>query len=210
MIWNLLLCGALLVTVVQRVASQEKEKKSSNLRQYYSGKFGFYQPAKELNNGLLFGLDGITEFINYDLTLTGAIDFYQKRSIDVFKSSSAQVNQQAIVMIPLHGSVGYKLADVPDADTRIYVGIGGGYNLFFYDVEYVTTSSTILGPIGTARTESKNSGNAFFTAFARILIGRIFVEPRFHVASANSGSLEGGSYIVDASGFSVTMGFQYQ
>ncbi|HWP82676.1 MAG TPA: hypothetical protein VNN76_08480 [Bacteroidota bacterium] len=212
MIRVLAVCGVLVVVGVQQIIAQEKEKEkqSSNLRQYYSGKFGFYQPSKELNNGLLFGVDGITEFIHYDFTLTGAIDFYQKQTISVYQNPNGRVTQQAIVLIPLHASVGYKLLDVPDADTRFYAGVGGGYNLFFYNVEYVATSGGLFGPVGTTRTESKNSGNVFFTAFLRVLIGRVFVEPRLYIASAKSEALGGGTYTVDPSGFAITLGFQYQ
>lgn len=189
-----------------------QETKSANLRQYYSGKFGYYQPGKELNNGLMFGVDGVTEFIHYNLTLTGAIDFYQKQTISVYKNSDARNVQQAVVLIPLHASVGYKLVEIPDADTRVYAGAGLGYNLFFYNVQYTETSSS--GPLGGVVSrdyaESKNGGQMLGTAFLRVLIGRIFVESRYYTASKKQDKLGNGSYVIDPTGFAVTIGFQYQ
>lgn len=78
----LLLLAVPLVTFAQEQKEASKET-SSNLRQYYSGKFGFYQPSDGLNNGLMFGIDGITEFLRYNFILTGAVDLYTKQTINL-------------------------------------------------------------------------------------------------------------------------------
>lgn len=51
------------------------------LRQYYSGKFGYYQPDWRLNNGLMPVVDGVTEFVKYDFGLTGAIEFLPETDV---------------------------------------------------------------------------------------------------------------------------------
>ena len=53
-----------------------------NITQYYSGKFGFYNPGDGLNNGLIFGIDGITEFNHYNFFLSGSVDLYFKKTFD--------------------------------------------------------------------------------------------------------------------------------
>src|SRR5882672_5345998 len=79
-----------------------------NTRQYYSGKFGYYQPGEGLNNGLLIGLDGITEFVHYNIFLSGAVDFYPKQSISIFKdpqpngNKPPDVSQQQMLLFPIH------------------------------------------------------------------------------------------------------------
>lgn len=113
-----------LVTFAQEQKETSKET-SSNLRQYYSGKFGFYQPSDGLNNGLMFGIDGITEFLRYNFVLTGAVDLYTKQTIGIFnKDPKPNVLQQAIVLLPLHVNAGMQLFNVPDADSRGYAGVG--------------------------------------------------------------------------------------
>lgn len=52
-----------------------------NIKHSYSGKFGFYNPSDGLNNGLLFGVDGITEFIHYNFFISGAADIYFKKTL---------------------------------------------------------------------------------------------------------------------------------
>lgn len=193
-------------------AQEQKEpsKEASNLRQYYSGKFGFYQPSDGLNNGLMFGIDGITEFLRYNFILTGAIDFYTKQTIGIFnKDPKPNVLQQAVVLLPLHVNAGMQLFNVQDADSRGYAGVGIGYYLYFYSVEYQTSSGGILGGIGS-QTDSKNRGNLFGSVFLRLLIGKIFVEPRFYLAVKKEDTVSGGhQFIVNPSGFAVTLGFQY-
>lgn len=194
------------------VAQEDKggEKKSSNLRQYYSGKFGFYQPSDGLNNGLLFGVDGITEFLRYNFFLSGAIDLYMKQTIGIFnKDPKPNVLQQAIILLPLHANFGMQLFNVPDADSRGYVGAGLGYYLYFYNVEYQTGSGGIFGGL-SSQTDSKSGGNIFGSVFFRVLIGQIFIEPRFYIASKKEDTVNGGyQFVVNPSGFAVTLGFQY-
>lgn len=196
------------------VSQEKKEEKSSNLRQFYSGKVGFYQPSEGLNNGLLLGVDGITEFVHYDFFLSGVIDLYQKQTISVFKSPEPNISRQVMFLLPLHINVGFKLFEVQDADTRAYAGLGGGYYLYFYNVEYSTSSSGggILGPVSglNTQTDSKNGGNVFGSAFVRLLIGQIFLEPRVYFASKKEGTVSGNyTFVVNPSGFAVTLGFQY-
>lgn len=180
------------------------------LRQYYSGKFGFYQPGEGLNNGMLLGVDGITEFVRYNIGVTGAIDFYQKQTFDFFKDPKPQVLQQAIALLPVHANIGYKLLEVPDADLRVLIGAGAGYYFYFYSVEYRSGSGGgILNPGSlSSATENKNGGDVFGTAFLRILFGKVFVEPRFYTAKAEHGSVGSYAYTVDPSGFAITIGFQ--
>jgi hypothetical protein len=188
--------------------SRADENQTSNLRQYYSGKFGFYQPSDGLNNGLMFGVDGITEFIHYNFFLGGAIDVYAKQTFSFYKNSP-DIRRQAIILLPIHVNVGYEIFDLSDADSRVYVGTGLGYYLYFYSVEYRTTTGGIF-PTGTLRTESKSDGNIFGTIFARLLIGKVFVEPRLYFASKVEDTVSGGySFVVNPTGFGVTLGFQY-
>ncbi|MBI3005926.1 MAG: hypothetical protein HYY49_11015 [Ignavibacteriales bacterium] len=209
---RIILAVSLIVMASVSVFAQEKsEEKSSNLRQYYSGKFGFYQPSDGLNNGLLFGIDGVTEFINYKFTLTGAADLYMKQTIGIFKDPKPTVYQQQMVLIPLHANVGFKLFDVPDADSRAYAGAGGGYYLYFYAVEYASGSGGILGGGLSSQTETRNGGKAFGTVFLRLLIGQIFIEPRFYIAGKAEDTVpDNYTFLVNPSGFSITMGVQYR
>ena len=191
------------------LAQEKQETKSSNTRQWYSGKFGFYNPSEGLNNGLMLGVDGITEFLHYNFFLSGAIDLYPKQTIDIFKDPKPNISQQHIIVLPLHVNFGYKVFDVEDADSRGYIGVGAGYYFYFYNVDYQTGSGGILGGL-TTRSQTNSSGSVFGTIFARALIGRIFVEPRFYIASKEEESIEGGfTYQVNPSGFAVTLGFQY-
>lgn len=200
------------VLLVGQGKEAEKSPQSSNLRQYYSGKFGFYQPSDGLNNGLLFGVDGITEFIHYNFFLSGAIDFYQKQTIGIFTGSSKpNVSQQQVVLLPLHANFGWQLFDVPNADTRGYIGVGLGYYLYFYSVDYQSGSGGILGGGGlTSQTDSKSGGNLFGSVFFRALIGQIFLEPRFYFAARKEDAVNGGyQFVINPSGFAITLGFQY-
>ncbi|HEX9614204.1 MAG TPA: hypothetical protein VGA55_01790 [Bacteroidota bacterium] len=181
---------------------------SQNTRQAYSGKIGFYSPSDGLNNGLMLGADGITEFLKYDFFLNLSADLYFKQSFNFFKDPKPEVVQQQIILIPLSVGGAYELFDVPDADSRGYIGAGVGYYLYFYAVEYKSTSGGILG--GTfSQTDSKNGGNFFAVAFVRILINQIFVEPKLYVASKKEDSVGSHPFVVNPSGFSIALGFQY-
>jgi len=196
---------------VALMAQEKSEEKSSNLRQYYSGKFGFYQPSDGLNNGLLFGIDGVTEFVHYRFTLTGAAELYMKQTIGIFKDPKPTVYQQQMVLIPLHANIGFKLFDVPDADSRAYAGAGGGYCLYSYAVEYGSGGGGLFGGGLGSQTESKNGGNAFGTVFLRLLIGQIFIEPRFYIAGKAEDAVSSNyTFLVNPTGFSITLGFQYR
>jgi len=188
------------------LAQNNDEKKGSNLSQYYSGKFGFYDSNNDLNNGLIIGIDGITEFNNYNFFLSGDIDLYPKKTISVFNDAKPDISDHLILLFPLHVNFGYKLAEIPDADTKFYAGAGGGYYFYIYSVTY--QEGGIIGGI-TNVDETKNVGNVFFTLFGRILIGKIFVEPRFYIAASDDGSTGDYSFIIDPSGFLITLGFQY-
>lgn len=196
--------------------AQEKESAASEnkLRQYYSGKFGYYQPDKGLNNGLMLGVDGITEFVKYDIGLTGAIDLYQKQTFSPFGTPEPQVRQQALLLLPLHANVGYRLLNLGDADTRVFIGAGGGYYFYFYSVEYAESSGSggLLGGglTSTSTTATENGGNIFGTAFLRVLIGKIFLEPRFYFASKTEKTIGSYPLTIDPSGFALTIGFQYE
>jgi len=195
--------------LIAQEQKKEEPPKSSNLRQYYSGKFGFYQPGDGLNNGLLFGVDGITEFIHYNFFLSGAADLYLKQTIGIYGNPPPAGYAQAMILIPLHVNFGYKIFEVGDADSRGFVGAGLGYYLYFYNVDYQSGTGGVLGGL-TSRSESKNGGNLFGSVFFRILIGQIFVEPRLYIAAKEEETLPGGySYRVNPSGFAVTLGFQY-
>ncbi|MBI5216463.1 MAG: hypothetical protein HY960_11990 [Ignavibacteriae bacterium] len=196
------------VIAICQTSSDAKDESSSNLKQYYSGKFGFYQPGDGLNNGLLIGIDGITEFTKYNFFLSGAIDFYPKQSIDIFHQPKPNVQQQQMFLLPLHVNVAYKLFHVEDADSRGYIGIGGGYYFYFYAVDYQSSSGGIFGSL-TTNSETKNGGNIFGTLFARALIGKVFVEPRLYFASKSDDNVGGNNFTVNPSGFALTIGFQY-
>ena len=204
-----LLMVAFVVCSATPVLTQESQAQSSNLKQYYSGKFGFYQPGDGLNNGLVLGVDGITEFLHYHFFIGGAIDLYPKQTFDFFTGPSKprDVVQQSIILVPLHVNAGYQFFDIPNADSRGYIGAGFGYYFYFYNVEY-RTGGGILGGF-TNTTESKNGGALFATAFVRALIGKVFVEPRLYFAQKTADSVGGYSYVVNPSGFAITIGFQY-
>ena len=187
----------------------DKAPKSSNIRQYYSGKFGFYQPSDGLNNGLLFGVDGITEFIHYDFFLSGGIDLYMKQTIGIFKNAPPSGYSQSMILLPLNVNVAYKVFEVADADSRGYVCGGLGYYLYFFNADYQSGAGGLFGSLGL-QSDSKSGGNLFGSVFFRVLIGQIFVEPRFYIAAKKEDSLNGGyQYVVNPSGFAVTLGFQY-
>ncbi len=196
------------IIVSAQTANEKTDKKDSNLNQYYSGKFGFYNPGNGLNNGLILGIDGITEFKKYNFFLSGDIDLYQKKTIDIFNEPKPDVSDQMIFLIPLHINFGYKLIEIPDADTKFYAGLGGGYYLYFYSVTYSGNSGGLFGGL-TSSSDSKNGGNVFFSVFGRILIGKIFVEPRYYFASKKDDNTGGYSFTINPSGFSITLGFQY-
>ncbi len=203
-----------LLLISTNIFAQDKEgsfvSKDSALTQYYSGKVGFYNPSSGLNNGLILGVDGITEFNKLNFFLSGDIDFYPKKTIDIFNSPKPDISAQSIYLLPLHVNFGYKLLDIRDADTKFYVGIGGGYYLYFYNVTYSTTGGGgLLGPFTTSTSDSKSGGNVFFSLFGRVLIGKIFIEPRFYFATKKDDKTGGYSFTVDPSGFAITLGFQY-
>ncbi|GMU94630.1 MULTISPECIES: hypothetical protein [Ignavibacterium] len=193
------------VSVYGKADSTKSEEKRIN--QYYSGKFGLYVPSKELNNGLILGIDGITEFNKFNFFLSGSIDLYFKKTFDIFSEPKPSVSDQTILIIPLHANFAYKLLDIPDAEAKFYIGIGGGYYLHFYNVQYRNSGGIIGGVFDKSAT--KNGGNVFFTVSGRILIGKIFIEPRFYLAGESSGSIETYNYKIDPSGFAITLGFQY-
>ncbi len=186
-----------------------------NTRQYASLKLGYYQPAAALNNGLIVGIDGITEFTHYRLTLGAAVDLYPKQSINIFPSPqpdgnpSPSIDHQQLYLLPLHVNAGYELFDLPDADTRCYAGIGGGYYFYFYNIEYHATSGGLLGGVLTSASDSKNGGNLFGTIFLRLVINAVFLEPRLYFASKTDDTVGGFAYTINPSGYSITLGFQY-
>ena len=185
--------------------------KDSVLTQYYSGKVGFYNPSDGLNNGLIVGIDGITEFNKLNFFLSGDIDFYPKKTVDIFYSPKPDITDQTIYLLPLHVNFGYKFLDIKDADTKFYAGVGGGYYLYFYSVTYSgTTGGGLLGGgLPTSTSDSKSGGNVFFSIFGRVLIGKVFIEPRFYFASKKDDNTGGYSFTVNPSGFAITLGFQY-
>lgn len=207
-------CLCALFTLLTAQEQVKKEESSSNLRQYYSGKVGFYQPSDCLNNGLLFGVDGITEFIHYNFFLSGAVDLYLKQTISIFRNPQPSIDQQQMILLPLHVNFGWKMVEIPDADSRLYVGAGVGYYLYFYNVQYNDNSggggllggSSLIG----SQSESRSGGNIFGSVFARVLIGKVFVEPRYYFAKKKVESVTGNySYVVNPSGFAITLGIQY-
>lgn len=196
------------------ISGEESVDKNSNTRQYYSGKVGFYSPGDGLNNGLLLGLDGITEFRHFSLILSAAADLYLKQSINIFRDPqpsgglSPDVTQQQIVLLPLHVDAGYKLFEITDADSRVYAGVGGGYYLYFYNLTY-RSSGGLLGGSITTTSDSKNGGAVFGSVYTRLMVGGVFVEPRYYLASKSEDATEGYSFVVNPSGFAITLGFQY-
>ncbi len=186
-----------------------------NTLQSFSGKIGFYSPSDGLNNGLVIGADGITEFLHYNFFLSGALDLYLKKTISIFNSpqpngsSPPDVTDQQMLLFPLYANIAYKLLEVKDADTRIYAGIGGGYCFYFYSATYRGSSGGLLGGSLTGQSDSKNGGGALGSVFARVLVNRIFVEPRYYFASKTEAELGGYTFTVNPSGFAITLGFQY-
>lgn len=194
--------GLLILVAAETVTAQ-------NIRQQYSGKIGFYSPDPGLNNGLMIGADGITEFLKYDFFLNLSADLYFKQSFNFFKDPKPEVTQHQIILIPIGAGGAYKLFDVADADSRGYLGVGVGYYLYFYSVEYRNTSGGLLGGSLTTETESKSGGNLYFNVFFRALVGKVFVEPKFFFASKTESGVGSYSYVLNPSGFSIALGFQY-
>jgi len=214
MLKNCVIILGICLTLGSNIYAAEKSAKadtSSNLSQYYSGKFGFYNPHNGLNNGLLLGVDGITEFNKYNFFLSGDIDLYMKKTIDIFEEPKPDISDQQILLLPLHINFGYKLAQIKDADTKFYAGAGAGYYLYFYSVTYSNQSSggILLGPTLTSTSDQKNGGNFFFSIFARVLIGKIFIEPRYYFATKKTDNTGGNNFTVNPTGFAITLGFQY-
>lgn len=200
----------ILLLVVFNIGIQAQtadDKSNPNIRQWYSGKFGFYNPSDGLNNGLVLGVDGLTEFLHYPLMISGSIDLYPKRTISIFESPEPDISQQQMLLLPLHLNVGFKAFEIGNADSRGYVGLGGGYYFYFYSLEYRTSSGGVLGTLTTS-SDSRNGGGIFGSAFARLLIGEVFIEPRYYFASRSNGVVDGHAYTVNPSGMAITLGFQ--
>lgn len=192
--------------------TENKDEGVKKITQYYSGKFGFYNPSDGLNNGLLFGLDGITEFNRYNFFLSGSADLYYKKTFDIFVNPHpSSISDQQMVLIPLQVNLGYKLATIEDADTRIYAGAGGGYYLYFFGA--TTSGNSGGGLLGsgslTSSTDNKSGGAVFGSVFFRAVIGKVFIEPRYYFANKVSDSINGNPYVVNPSGFAITLGVQY-
>ncbi len=207
-------CLFLLMTAGQCLCG-DTLKPGPNTLQSFSGKVGYYNPSDGLNNGLLLGADGITEFLHYNFFLSGALDLYLKKTISIFNSpqpdgsSPPDVTDQQVLLFPLYANFGYKILEVADADTRVYAGLGGGYCFYFYSATYRSSSGGLLGGSLVDQNGSKNGGGAIGTVFARILINQIFLEPRYYVASKTEAQIGGYTFTVNPTGFAVTLGFQY-
>ncbi len=203
------LCATILVSSCLFAADkpESKDDGSKNLRQSYSGKIGFYKPGDGLNNGLLIGVDGITEFTHYNFFLSASLDVYPKQTFDFYENPKPDIQQQQLFLLPLHVNFGYQIFNIEDADCRGYLGAGGGYYFYFYTADYRTSSGGII-PTYTSHSDSKNGGSTFGTVFARVLLGKIFVEPRFYFASKSEENFAGSRFVVDPSGFAITIGFQ--
>lgn len=206
MIRNLLLFS-LLFSVLVYGNTDSLKTGDKKINQYYSGKFGFYSPSKQLNNGLIFGVDGITEFNKFNFFLSGSIDLYYKKTIDIFSDPKPSITDQSLLVLPIHINFDYKLAEIPDADTKFYLGLGAGYYFHFYNAQYYD-SGGLLGGI-TSKTTDRNGGNFLLTISGRILIGKIFVEPRYYFATKSTGTVDNFKYTIDPTGFAITFGFQY-
>ncbi len=183
--------------------------RAQNVRQQYSGKIGFYSPDRGLNNGIVIGADGITEFVHYDFFLNLSADLYLKQSFNFYKDPKPDITRQQIVLIPIGAGAAYKVFDVADAEARGYLGAGAGYYLYFYSVDYRATTGGLLGGSLTPQSDSKNGGNLFLTVFFRGLVGKVFVEPKFIFASKKDDAVGPHPFTVNPSGFSISLGFQY-
>lgn len=190
--------------------NQNSNSESKNINQYYSGKFGFYNPSDGMNNGLIFGIDGITEFNHYNFFLSGSADLYFKKTFDIFTSPHpSSISDQQMVLIPLHINFGYKLGEIPYADTRFYAGAGGGYYLYFFGATTSSNSGGLLGGGLTNQTDNKSGGAIFGSVFFRAVVGKIFIEPRYYFAKKVTDTINGNPYIVNPTGFAITLGVQY-
>ena len=198
----------LALCLVQPASAQDS---GAVLRQSYNGKFGFYRPAPALSNGLAFGVDGMTEFVKLGFYASLGADLYLKQSFNPFDTPPPQIEQQSLILIPIMLSAGLKVVDVADADTRIYLGAGGGYTLFFYKVVYSSGSGGFLDP-GLGSTEhDKSSGTLTGSLQARVVVGKIFLEPKLYFAGLFKQDVEGGHrYTIDPSGFIITLGYSYK
>lgn len=192
--------------------NQNSNSESKNINQYYSGKFGFYNPSDGMNNGLIFGIDGITEFKHYNFFLSGSADLYFKKTFDIFTATGQNhpsISDQQMILIPLHINFGYKLGTIPDADSRFYAGAGGGYYLYFFGATTSSGSGGLFGGGLTNTTDNKSGGAVFGTIFFRAVIGKIFIEPRYYFASKVTDNINGNPYLVNPTGFAITLGVQY-
>src|ERR1051325_806699 len=101
-----LLALCLITSVGQILCQRDSIEKSPNTIQFYSGKFGYYSPGDGLNNGLVLGVDGITEFLHYNFFLSGAMDLYPKQTISIFRDPQPgggkppDITQQQMILLP--------------------------------------------------------------------------------------------------------------
>jgi hypothetical protein len=211
-----ILMGASLILGISSAAMGRSDADSSkNTRQYYSGMVGFYSPSGGLNNGLLLGVDGITEFLHYNFFLSASVDAYFKQTISIFSDPQPgggkppDVSDQQVVLLPIHLNFGYKLAEVNDADTRFYAGAGAGYYLYFFNATFTSSSGGLLGGGLTSESDSKNGGAFFACLFARAVINKVFVEPRYYFAKESVDKLGSNEFAINPSGFAISLGLQY-
>ncbi|MEX2088890.1 MAG: hypothetical protein WEB62_03925 [Bacteroidota bacterium] len=78
----------------------------------------------------------------------------------------------------------------------------------FINVDYPGGGGILGGLAGGS--ESKSGGAIFASVFTRILIGQIFIEPRIYMAAKSEDTVGPYAYVVNPSGFAITLGFQYQ
>jgi hypothetical protein len=181
---------------------------STVLRQSYNGKFGFYRPSPAISNGLVVGADGMTEFVRYDIFASLGLDLYLKQSFNPFVGSSPRIDQQSLILIPVTLGGGYKVIDIRDADSRLYVGAGAGYSLYFYRLVYSAPGGGLLGSGLTSEDHSASSGMFTASVQLRIVVGKVFVEPKLYFAKEARTTLGGSyTYTIDPSGFIITVGY---
>jgi len=195
----------LFIAVAACAVAQEKDEGEDGgieLRQYYSGKLGFYHPDPSLNNGLILGVDGLTEFVHTRFAIMTEVDYYQKQTVSTLVNPPPFISRQSLTVIPIHINLAWKIFDAYEVGGSASVGIGGGGYLYFYSIEYPTAGGSVI-------TDQRTGGNAFGSAFARFLVGRFFIEPRIFIASKSRDTAAGSlSYVVNPSGYSIMVGIQ--
>ena len=180
---------------------------AQSVYQEYTARAGFYAPRKGLNNGFIFGADGLFILPDYRLVVSLSGDCYIKQTVDLFEEPKPQIVKQQILLVPMAVGVSYQVVQSTGPGLSVKVGIQGGYYVEFYTVDYRDVLS--LSPLPVHENDSQTGGNFFYGLVARVGTGNFFLEPKILMARPHRETVGSYRYGVDPSGFMITVGFEY-